>query len=92
MGGGVIDAGDDGGGVCELVLFEGSVEGLLDDFFVGGVGGVLGASQDLVAVAGGIEAGLVVLSAFPVVVEVSEPLVDLEVVEGDVGDDLLLDD
>jgi hypothetical protein len=45
-----------------------------------------------VAVAGGIEAGLVVLSAFPVVIEVSEPLVDLEVVEGDVGDDLLLDD
>ena len=53
--------------------------------------GLFCASQDLVAKGGGVEAGLVVLSGLPVAVEVSKGFVDLEVVEGDVGDHLLLD-
>ena len=35
VGGGIIDAGDDGGGIRELVLFEEAVESLLQNFFVG---------------------------------------------------------
>ncbi len=44
------------------------------------------------AVGGAVEAGLVVLGRLPLVVEGAEPLVHLQVVQGHVGDDLLLDD
>lgn len=53
---------------------------------------VCGDAQDLVTVSCSIEAHLVELAAFPVGIEVSQPLVHLQVMEGDVGEDFLLDD
>ena len=43
------------------------------------------------SVGGGVEADLVALAGLPVVVETAEPSVDFQVVESDVGKDLLLD-
>ena len=39
----------------------------------------------------GVEASLVELSSFPIVVEVAEPFVHLEVVQSHIGDHLFLD-
>ena len=38
-----------------------------------------------------LEASLVVFSAFPIVVKVTEPFMDFEVVKGDISDDLFLE-
>lgn len=43
-------------------------------------------------IGGAVEASLVILGSLPFVVEGAEPLVDLQVVQSDVGDHLLLDD
>ena len=43
------------------------------------------------SVGGSVESDLVELSSFPVGVKISEPFVDLKVVKGNVGNDLLLE-
>jgi len=91
MGSGIINAGHNGLWVRQLVLLKQTVQPLLKNVLVRDVRNVLGASQDFVCVSSSVEASLVVLSGFPIVVEVSEPFVNFEVVESDVGDDLLLD-
>ena len=48
-------------------------------------------SQNFMSEGCALESNFVELSAGPESVEVAQELVDLDVVEGDVGDDLLLD-
>ena len=87
----IINAGNDGCWVGELVLFEKTIEGLLKDFFVSEVGSSnLWASQNFVSVGTSVETDLVEFTSFPVVIEVSEPFVDFQVVESDVGNNFLL--
>jgi hypothetical protein len=71
-------------------LLKETVKSLLENLLVSWVGDGNSASQNLVAVAASIKANLVVFSGFPVVVEASEPSVNLKVVKGHVGNDLLL--
>ena len=93
VGGGIIEARHDGGGVSEFVLLEGTVQSLLDDFLIAGFGGefFFGVnSDDAVSISGTVETDLIVFSGFPFVTEVSEPFVDLEVVKSNIADHLLL--
>ena len=80
MGGVIVDAGNDCGGVGELVFFKEPVEALLKDLFVGGVGSFSGASQNFMRVRSSFVAALVILSGDPKIVDVSNLFVNFEVV------------
>ena len=57
------------------------------------VGDFLGSdAKNLVAVSGSVETCLLVLSASPLLIEALHPTVHLQIVEGQIGNHLLLDD
>lgn len=87
----VIKAGNNGGWVGEAVLFEKTIESLLDDLLVSQVGNRDLGSEDGVEVSSSIKSGLVVFSCGPEVVFADDPLVDLEEVESGIGDEFFND-
>jgi len=86
----IIEARNDGSRIRKFVLIEETIEPLLNDLLISDVRDICRESQNFVAIASTVEASLVVFSSFPVVIEVSEPFVDFEVVESHIGNHLFL--